>query len=443
MKTWNRIILVGMVWLLAWMVAAESRVLAVCYSNGPTYREDGGCSDSCTSLGSGQGSVGTACYNCNTDEFGYYCMSHDYYCTESCSGSGSGGCTSSSACPSGQCCKDGVCGSDCQKDCNDSYKTWCPSGTTRQSAIVSTRCVQKGQLYWCSYLLGSAQTLGGECNCETIEGPCERHCWTNPNTGKTSCWNECEPDYVQCSGRVVRTHSCTPPCVSDTQTVPVLTAPADGYNSDSMTVTMSWNPVDWGASCSGVTMQYRVRGGSDPNNLSLWYTVAHDGTLSYERTFSNPNGRRVYWQVRAVKINSSGTVVARTDSPLWSFNLPVPISGVVYEKRDELCGDMSTPVYPGLGTTVSRSAASVAVDANAQFSFPLVPLGTNVFTLNLPLDSFYTCACSGGCNKSVDVTGTSNVVNMFVLTTQDAWWQTVGGDVGARSIIRDTAVRTS
>jgi hypothetical protein len=69
-----------------------------------------------------------------------------------------GGCTTSSQCGSGQCCNNGTCGGCEQKSCNDSYKVWCPSGTTRQSQVLSTRCVQKGQLYWCSYLLGSAQT---------------------------------------------------------------------------------------------------------------------------------------------------------------------------------------------------------------------------------------------------------------------------------------------
>jgi hypothetical protein len=223
----------------------------------------------------------------------------DSNCKTSGCGGGTTGCTSNSQCGSGQCCRNGSCTTSCGSEgpsCNDSYKVWCPAGTTRTNTVRRTTCIHQDAIYWCSYTLGTAQeyvdpnTRNRDCECTVIPGDCHRPC--------PSCVLQCEPDYYDCRGKLVREYYCTEPCTNAVPTAPALTAPANGYNSPSMSVTMTWGAVTWGESCSGVTREYRLYTRPVGGSWTLRHTVAGDGTRSYTHTFANPNGRTIEWQVR-------------------------------------------------------------------------------------------------------------------------------------------------
>ncbi|HRI05345.1 MAG TPA: hypothetical protein PLV59_00095 [Candidatus Dojkabacteria bacterium] len=86
----------------------------------------------------------------------------------------------------------------------------CPQGTVRTTVVTSSVCHNKSLYNNCYQTVGSAQSITGDCSCRTVPGECWKDCWTNPKTGVTKCWTECDPDETVCSGKQYVTYRCDP-----------------------------------------------------------------------------------------------------------------------------------------------------------------------------------------------------------------------------------------
>lgn len=138
--------------------------------------------------------------------------------------------------------------------------------------------------------------------------------------------------------------------------------------------------------------------------------------------------------VRAGVYESAGGAVCTDDITLTVYDNPTyTVFGTVY--LDETgCSDTSTPTRPGDTSTVNESTVlgSTPVNADATYAYTGVEDGSYTITLN-PSDVNYSCAACG-CSKPINVSGGNVIQDFFVSTQRAAWWQTVGGDVGAEKM---------
>ena len=118
-----------------------------------------------------------------------------------------------------------------------------------------------------------------------------------------------------------------------------------------------------------------------------------------------------------------------SDSDCWDN---YSVSGTVYLDNTGACSDTSTPVANAGNVVSGGYSGSVGGDGTYRVenisSSPCDPPNL-VFTLQ-DLDLQYSCSCPGSCQDSVLVDG-DEVYNFFVTNQQEAWWQSVGGDVGS------------
>jgi hypothetical protein len=106
------------------------------------------------------------------------------------------------------------------------------------------------------------------------------------------------------------------------------------------------------------------------------------------------------------------------------------ISGGVY-LDDTGSRNKSNPVA-NAGTVSITGQPLGVVGGDGLYSIAGVPDGESYAALLSGLDSLYTCDDPNDCELSVTLNG-ANITNadFFVTSEREAWWQTVGGDVGS------------
>jgi hypothetical protein len=79
----------------------------------------------------------------------------------------------------------------------------------------------------------------------------------------------------------------------------------------------------------------------------------------------------------------------------------------------------------------------VSVDSDGTYPISpdtlLVPEGSNSITL-VPDDPSWVCDCPTGCTYNIDVSADTQL-NFFVTTTQNSWFQSIGGDLHANAAL--------
>ncbi len=131
--------------------------------------------------------------------------------------------------------------------------------------------------------------------------------------------------------------------------------------------------------------------------------------------------------------------IGQTTSPI-SSNVQLNLTGDAVEGvgPNGVCSSATATAYTGGGTVNVRNSSGTSVgtgtvDAAGSYTVNAIPDGVGYEIAFTPTDATYTCTCPAGCRYvTKNIPGIpANNFRFFVTQTQSAWYQVVGGDVGA------------